>query len=85
MKRAATSLPKGVVKKPAPKANHASIDRVSVSSGSGMKRTTKEVSVKKIENGYIVCESTYGPKGYSSKETFHAKAPTLQVTTPGKK
>jgi hypothetical protein len=61
------------------------VDRVSVSSGSGMKRTTKEVSVKKIENGYIVCESTYGPKGYSSKETFHKDAPTLKVMAPGKK
>lgn len=58
------------------------ITRASVSDG----KTERSVSVRKIENGYIISESTCGPKGYSSKETFSTKPPTVQVQpTKGRK
>lgn len=75
-------MPRGVAARgPAKKAvpKNMAVDRVSVSTGVGPKRTTKEVSVRQIDNGYIVTESTYGPKGYSSRERFEAKPPTVQV------
>lgn len=68
----------------ASKSNKAApIARVSVSDG----KTERTVSVRKIENGYIVSESTYGGRGgYKCTERFTDKAPTLDVSGPkGKK
>lgn len=59
----------------------APVTRVSVSDRKGNERT---VSVRQIENGYIVSESTYGPKGYKSTERFEAKPPVLKVDGPKK-
>lgn len=57
-------------------------NRVSISDGP----TERSVSIRKIENGYIVSESIYGGKGgYKSKETFTAKPPVVQVEPGGKK
>jgi hypothetical protein len=58
----------------------APITRVTVSDKRGAERS---VEVRKIDNGYIVRESIYDPKkGYTSKERFTEKAPTLDVTGP---
>lgn len=55
---------------------NAPVTRVSVSDG----KVEREVSVRKIENGYIVRESTYGGKGgYKSSERFVDKPPVLDV------
>ncbi len=55
------------------------VTRASVSDG----KTTRSVSVRKIENGYIVSEDTYGGrKGYQSVERFVEKPPTIDVTAP---
>lgn len=61
----------------------APVTRVSVSDG----KTERSVSVRKIENGYIVSETTYGGRGgYKCRERFTDKAPTLDVSAPkGKK
>lgn len=72
-------MPKGIAargpsKGSKPKAITA--DRVSLSGPMGRE---KSVSIRKIENGYIVQESTYGPKGYKSTERFEPKPPTVQV------
>lgn len=58
-------------------------NRATVACGpSGME---KSVEVRKISNGYIVRESTYGGKaGYKSTERFSEKPPTIQIG-PGKK
>ena len=58
----------------------APVTRVSVSDGRGSERT---VSVEKIENGYLVRESTYSDKGgYKSKTIYSKDAPTLDVKGP---
>lgn len=74
---------KVIARQVAPKTNRAApVTRVSVSDG----KTERSVSVRKIENGYIISESTCGPKGYKSTERFSDKPPTLDVTGPkGKK
>lgn len=70
--------------KPAPakassKRGNAPITRVSVSDG----KSERTVSVEKIENGYLVRESTYSDKGgYKSKTTYSKDAPTLDVKGP---
>lgn len=54
----------------------APITRMSVSDG----RTERSVSVRKIDNGFIVSETTYGPKGqYKNTERFTDKAPVIDV------
>lgn len=41
------------------------------------------VSVRKIDNGFIVNKSTSGPKGYKSSETYHVKKPNIDIqSTP---
>lgn len=56
--------------------------RVSVTDKRGAERT---VEVRKIENGYVVRESVYSPrKGYTSKERFSEKCPTLAIEAPKK-
>lgn len=40
-------------------------------------RMHASVSVRKIDNGYIVSESCDGPKGYSYKERYMAEKPKL--------
>ena len=42
----------------------------------------KEVSVRKIDNGYIRRESTSGPNGYKSSETFHKENPGFGSEKP---
>jgi len=37
------------------------------------------VSVRKIDNGYIVSRSHSGPKGYSCVEEFSATKPKLEI------
>lgn len=64
--KAAKSTPKG----------SAPITRLSVSDG----KTERSVSVRKIENGYIVRECTYGGKGgYKETERFSQTAPDIDL------
>ena len=35
----------------------------------------REVSVRKIDNGYLRRESSSGPSGYKSSETYHPSHP----------
>lgn len=57
----------------------APVTRVSVSDG----KTERSVEVRKIENGYIVRECSYGGKaGYKSTERFTDKPPVLDVKGP---
>lgn len=75
---------KVIARQAAPKASKsAPITRVSVSDG----KAERSVSVRKIDNGYIVSETTYGGRGgYKCSERFTDKAPTLDVIGPkGKK
>lgn len=75
---------KVIAKQATPKTSKAApLTRVSVSDG----KTERSVSVRKIDNGYIVSETTYGGRGgYKCRERFTEKAPTLDVTSPkGKK
>lgn len=37
------------------------------------------VSIRKIDNGYIVSKSTSGPKGYTCSESFSPTKPKLDV------
>lgn len=37
------------------------------------------VSVRKIDNGFIVSKSKSDAKGYKSSETFHEKKPTVDI------
>ena len=37
------------------------------------------VSVRKIANGYLVCESVSGPKGYKSTERFSPTKPKITM------
>lgn len=68
----------GVGRKSASKAAPA-ISRMSVSDG----KSERSVSIRKIDNGFIVSESTYGPKcGYKTKETFTPTAPKIEMGTP---
>lgn len=67
-------------KKSAPKKSSGSkpvpVTRVSVCEGD----REKSVSVRKIENGYIVRETEYGGKGgYKERERFSATAPKIDV------
>lgn len=64
---------------PTPKKS--SMDRVKANRATvcGPSSTEKSVSVRKIENGYIVSESTYGPKGYKSTERFTQKPPVIEI------
>lgn len=39
------------------------------------------ISVRKIDNGYIVSESRCGPKGYECKERYSASAPKVDIKT----
>jgi hypothetical protein len=39
------------------------------------------VNVRKIDNGYIVSKSSYGPKGYTSSEHFCATPPKVEIET----
>jgi hypothetical protein len=44
------------------------------------------VSVRKIDNGYIVSKSVSGPKGYKCSEEFSPTKPKLEIpATKGKK
>lgn len=56
--------------------------RVSVTTGNGKERS---VEVRKIENGYILRESTWDGKGaYHTSERYCEKAPTLAVESAAK-
>lgn len=37
------------------------------------------VSVREISNGYLICESRDGPKGYQYTETFSETRPKIEV------
>lgn len=39
--------------------------------------TSRSVSVRKVDNGYIKCVSESGPGGYTSRETIHETNPGL--------
>ena len=40
----------------------------------------ESISVRKIENGYVVSRSCYDPKkGYQSSESFSAQKPKIEV------
>ena len=78
----------GASRKPAPKAAGKSspikANRATMVD-CGPRTTEKTVEIRKIENGFIVRESTYGPKGYKTSERFTAKAPTIEIEpTKGK-
>ena len=40
---------------------------------------SETVSVRPIENGFLKSVSCSGPDGYTSKETFHRKEPSLSA------
>lgn len=55
-------------------------NRATISDSVGGSTREKSVEIRKIENGYIVRESTYGGKGgYKSTERFTDKPPTIQI------
>lgn len=58
----------------------APITRVSVSTG----KTERSVSVREIENGYLVNECTYGPNGYKERTTYSKTAPKIDVAAIAK-
>lgn len=67
---------KVIAKKAAPrKAASSAISRITVAEGPN----ERSVSIRKIENGYIVSESNYGPKGYKCTERFTDKAPKIDM------
>lgn len=70
-------------KAPAAKSTAVKANRATVCGPSGSEKT---VEVRKIANGYIVRESSYGGKsGYTSTERFTEKPPTIQIEpTKGK-
>lgn len=37
------------------------------------------VSIREISNGYVVCESRDGPKGYQYTETYSETKPKIEV------
>lgn len=39
------------------------------------------VSVRKIDNGFLVTHSTSGPKGYKESEFYHPTKPKLDMPT----
>lgn len=41
--------------------------------------THVSVEVRKIDNGYLVRHSESGPKGYKSREVYHAEKPALAM------
>ena len=50
----------------------------SVPGGSVMSnKMEKSISVEKISNGYIVNESSYGPKGFKRKTTYSESNPVV--------
>jgi hypothetical protein len=59
----------------------APITRVSVSSIKGVERS---VSVREISNGYLINESTYGPRGYKETVTYSKTAPKIDVAAIAK-
>lgn len=66
-------------KKAPAKAAPIKANRATVCEGPGG-RMEKTVDVRRIENGYIVRESSYGGKGgYKSTERFTEKPPTIQI------
>lgn len=55
-------------------------NRVSMVDTCGPSTRETSIEVRKIENGYIVRETSYsGRGGYKSSERFSEKAPTVQV------
>lgn len=42
-------------------------------------REHRSVTVRKIANGYLVDQSTSGPEGYKSEETYVAKKPKIEM------
>lgn len=55
-------------------------NRATISDSCGPRTMEKTVDVRRIENGYIVRESSYGGKGgYKSTERFTDKPPTIQI------
>jgi len=44
-----------------------------------MAEESRSVSIRKIENGWVRTESSYGGESYSSKETFSKTKPSLDV------
>ncbi len=59
-------------KKPAAKSNSALASPM-------VDRQYASVSVRKIDNGFIISESHEGPKGYSHKERFSPTKPTITM------
>lgn len=37
------------------------------------------VSVRKIDNGYLLSRSSSGPKGYKTKELYYSEKPVIDV------
>lgn len=46
-------------------------------------REERSVSVREIDNGFIVSQHSYGPKGYKSTETFHKTKPKIVTKVEG--
>lgn len=61
-----------MAKKPGPKAGN-------ITAASPSKNQHINVSVRKINNGYIVSHSKSGDGDYSSTEHFHPKPPKISV------
>lgn len=46
-------------------------------------RQYASVSVRKISNGYLICESQEGPGGYKSTERFSPTKPKITMPSAG--
>lgn len=51
------------------------VTRLTVATG----QQERSVDIRKIENGYIVRESSCGPRGYKSSERFTPTAPKIDM------
>lgn len=45
----------------------------------GARTMHESISVRPIDNGYIISRSTDGPKGYKCSETYSATKPKIEL------
>lgn len=63
--------------------NEAKIKAITLS-GKGPKDSVN-ISIRKIDNGFILSHSSMGKDGYQSSETYHPKEPNIADFTKAKK
>ncbi len=64
--------------KPATKLSNA-VAVPSAPASSGKNKTTESISIRPIENGYIIRKSISGPKTWEEREYYSAKKPDIEV------